>query len=425
MKDKLNVIDLFSGCGGLSEGLLQSNKFDVLAHVEWELPMVETLRNRLVNYWNHSSEESKKRVVFFDIQKTNELIFGDWKTDSKKTYAANNDESIVKRGLKGLIGNKKIDVIVGGPPCQAYSIHGRATDPNSMKNDYRNYLFESFANIVDNFKPEVFVFENVQGILSSKPGGIPITERISESFKSIGYKILDDSNIHNSIFNCSEYDVPQNRKRVLIIGVKKDSVFELNDFYKSIKKRSNKEKKKTVRDAIGFLPAIYPLDKPIKEGKKNISHYSVKNNIPQHIPRYNNIRDVKIFREWVINKMNYIPHKDKIDFYYKMTKKKTLYSKYRSLEWDKPSYTIVAHLQKDGLTFIHPDAEQARSITIREAGLLMTFPIDYKFLGSNAYCYKMIGNAVPVNFAKIIGDSLYEVLTTKEIIKEYECIDSV
>ena len=153
MKDKLNVIDLFSGCGGLSEGLLQSNLFDVLAHVEWELPMVETLRNRLVNYWNHSIEESKKRVVFFDIQKTNELIFGDWKTDSKKTYAANNDESIVKKGLKGLIGDKKIDVIVGGPPCQAYSIHGRATDPNSMKNDYRNYLFESFANIVDNSFP--------------------------------------------------------------------------------------------------------------------------------------------------------------------------------------------------------------------------------------------------------------------------------
>ena len=100
--------------GGLSEGLLQSNLFDVLAHVEWELPMVETLRNRLVNYWNHSIEESKKRVVFFDIQKTNELIFGDWKTDSKKTYAANNDESIVKKGLKGLIGDKKIDVIVGG-----------------------------------------------------------------------------------------------------------------------------------------------------------------------------------------------------------------------------------------------------------------------------------------------------------------------
>ncbi|WP_029447310.1 DNA cytosine methyltransferase [Cellulophaga baltica] len=429
MKDKLNVIDLFSGCGGLSEGLLQFEHFDLVAHVEWELPMIKTLRNRLVDTWNHSFEEARKRAIFFDIQKTKELINGDWGSESKKKFASDNDELVVNKGLKGLIGDKKIDIIVGGPPCQAYSIHGRATDPNSMKDDYRNYLFESFAKIVENFKPELFVFENVPGILSSKPGGIPIIERISKAFDSIGYKILDNTDIHNSVFDCSEYSVPQNRKRVLIIGVKKDSVFELNDFYESIKRRSNKDNKKTVRDAIGFLPAIYPLKTSIKEGKKNISHRAVENNILQHIPRYNNSRDIEIFKEWVRNKMNYIPHQDKIDFYYKMTKKKTLYSKYRSLEWDKQSYTIVAHLQKDGLTFIHPDAEQARSITIREAALLMTFPIDYKFIGSNAYCYKMIGNAVPVTFAKALGQSIYEVFSNKEINKEinkeYECIDSV
>lgn len=425
MKDKLNVIDLFSGCGGLSEGILQSENFDLLAHVEWELPMVETLRNRLVEKWNHSLEEATKRVVYFDIQKTKELINGNWDDNSKKIYAADNDDSIVDTGLKGLIGSKKVDVIVGGPPCQAYSIHGRATDPNSMKDDYRNYLFESFASIVENFKPEVFVFENVPGILSSKPGGIPITERIFKAFDEIGYRILDPSDLHNSIFDCSEFEVPQNRKRVLIIGVKKESIFSLDDFYNSIRNRSNKDNKKTVRDAIGFLPAIYPLEKPIREGRKNVSHYSVDNNISQHIPRYNNSRDIEIFREWVINNMNYIPHQDKIDFYYKKTKKNTLYSKYRNLEWDKQSYTIVAHLHKDGLMFIHPDAEQARSITIREAALLMTFPIDYKFIGSNASCYKMIGNAVPVNFAKAIGQAIYDVFSNKEIIKEYECIDSM
>ena len=87
-----------------------------------------------------------------------------------------------------------------------------------------------------------------------------------------------------------------------------------------------------------------------------------------------------------------------------------LYQKYKSLEWDKPSHTVVAHLSKDGYMFIHPDPEQQRSITIREAACLMTFPTDYQFLGSTPYNYKMIGNAVPVNFAKAIATALYKSL---------------
>ena len=109
--------------------------------------------------------------------------------------------------------------------------------------------------------------------------------------------------------------------------------------------------------------------------------------------------------------MNYYSQKDKIDYYYSKTGKTTLYAKYKNLEWNKPSHTIVAHLEKDGLMFIHPDPEQSRSITIREAARLMSFPDDYKFLGSNAKCYKMIGNAVPVKFSKIIAESISEYLT--------------
>ena len=85
--------------------------------------------------------------------------------------------------------------------------------------------------------------------------------------------------------------------------------------------------------------------------------------------------------------------------------------KYRNLEWNKPSPTIVAHLQKDGFMFIHPDAQQARSITIREAATLMSFPLDFQFIGSNASCFKMIGNAVPVRFAEALADALYDVIT--------------
>ena len=411
--NKYTFIDLFAGCGGLSEGFLQTDKFNAIAHIEWELPMVQTLRNRLKKSWDHSDDEAKKRTIHFDIQKTEELINGKWSEKSLTDYAANNHKLIIEKGLSGLIGNDRVDVIIGGPPCQAYSIHGRAKDPNSMHDDYRNYLFEGFVKIVEKFEPEVFVFENVPGILTAKPGGIPITKRIYDAFKKAGYIIPKPEELKKAVFDTSDFGVPQNRKRVLIIGVKKDSDYKLNDFYQKI--RDNKSLQKlTVRDAIGFLPRIFPLKKVVKENRKNISHFSEYNNVHQHTPRYHNERDVNIFRKWVEGKMNYIPHKEKVKFYFEMTQKETLYSKYRNLEWDKQSYTIVAHLQKDGLMFIHPDPEQARSITVKEAALLMTFPMDFEFIGSNAYCYKMIGNAVPVSFAKVVGESIYKVLSNKK-----------
>ena len=99
---KLTVIDLFSGAGGLSEGFLQTKKYKFLAHVEWKHPMVITLRNNLIKRWNYSEEEALKRVVEFDIQKTDELLNGNWSEETKKTYAQNNHDFIVKNGLKGL-----------------------------------------------------------------------------------------------------------------------------------------------------------------------------------------------------------------------------------------------------------------------------------------------------------------------------------
>lgn len=423
MERKLTFIDLFAGCGGLSEGFLSSGKFEGLAHVEWEIPMVNTLRNRLVEKWGHSSEDALKRVVHFDIQNVQELIFGGWSLESMQLYASSNHVDIINEGLKGLIGEEEVDLIIGGPPCQAYSIHGRATDPNSMQDDYRNYLFESFAKTVDFFQPNVFVFENVPGILTAKPGGVPVTKRIHKAFKEIGYSILNSEELSKTTFDCSDFGVPQVRKRVLIFGVKNNSTVDLKNLYKSLSLKKS-DKKVSVKDAIGSLPKIYPLDEPIKIGGKNYSHKADCTKDIHHVPRYHNSRDVEIFKEWVGKNMNNIPHEEKVQFYFKKTGKKTLYSKYRNIEWDKQSYTIVAHLHKDGLMFIHPDKEQARSITIREAALLMTFPKDYNFKGSNASCYKMIGNAVPVKFAKTIAESIGDLLITEKQI-ENECIDSM
>ena len=142
MKKKYTFIYLFAGCGGLTEGFLQTGRYEALAHVEWEMPMVDTLRHRLIQKWNHTKEDSQNRVICFDIQRTQELIYGKWSDQSILEFGTNNDKSVISRGLKGIVGKKKVDLIIGGPPCQAYSIHGRATDKNSMQDDYRNYLFE-------------------------------------------------------------------------------------------------------------------------------------------------------------------------------------------------------------------------------------------------------------------------------------------
>ena len=407
----MTCVDLFCGAGGLSEGFLETGKFDFLGHVEWEKPMVDTLRNNLFKRWGYTEKDAKKSVIQFDVQKTDELFHGNWSDETIKEYGKNNADEVVLNGLDGLVGNRNVDVIIGGPPCQAYSIAGRAQDPNSMKDDYRNYLFESFVKIVDHYRPKVFVFENVPGMLSACPGDTLVINRICEAFDEIGYQIRKPEEMHNSIYCASDFCVPQDRRRVIIFGVDKNQPNGVEDFYHALDEQKSNEPPKTVRDAIGDLPKFRELEEPYKIGNTNISHELVGNvKIPQHEARYHNKRDIGVFKKWISNNMNSWPNADKLDFYKQISGKTSNHNKYRSLEWDKPSPTIVSHLQKDGLMFIHPDVEQARSITIREAALLQSFPMDYEFLGSNAYCYKMIGNAVPVLFAKSIAEAVYSVL---------------
>ncbi len=392
--EQLTFIDLFSGCGGLTEGFLQSKKFKGLAHVEWEKPMVNTLRKRLEKKWGYSQDDAKKTVIHFDIQKTEQLIHGKWKNDTLEKYESSNHEDIIENGISHLVKNKKVDLIIGGPPCQAYSIAGRAQDKDSMQNDYRNYLFESFIKIVDHFKPRVFIFENVPGMLSAKPGGQYVTERIYQAFKQIGYAIKKPNELKSCVYSAVNFEVPQKRRRVILIGKKDGEEFNLNDVYESIDKQKN-DKVLTVRDA------IFHLNKPKP-------HTKSKNFLDPHSCRFHNVRDINIFSEWIKNKMNNYSLQQKLKFYKLKTGKDSNHAKYRNLEWDKPSPTIVAHLYKDGLMFIHP--KEARSITVKEAALLQSFPDDYDFVGPQGYCYKMIGNAVPVNMSKAIALGIYNFL---------------
>lgn len=148
-----------------------------------------------------------------------------------------------------------------------------------------------------------------------------------------------------------------------------------------------------------------------KNGRVNVSHMQkFGKKIDLHIPRYHGKRDQTLFYEWLSKKMNSFSQEEKKAFYTKITGHTSNHIKYRNLEWEKPSPTVVAHLQKDGYMFIHPDIKQLRTITIREAALLQSFPRDYHFLGSHPYCFKMIGNAVPVIFAQKIAEAMIDAL---------------
>jgi len=397
---KYNYIDLFAGCGGLTDGFEQTNRYTPHAFVEWDINAVNTLRNRLKTKWKIKNIEEK--VLHFDIQRMDELLNGFDDLEYGKHI-----------GLKKLIENTDIDIIIGGPPCQAYSIAGRVQDKNAMKCDYRNYLFENYLKVVKEFKPKLFVFENVQGILSAKPDGVHIIDRIREDFKKEGY-IITENLKEVSLLDSSDYGVPQIRKRVIIIGINKNLTTHnpqdiLDDFYLNILPSFKVEKKITVKEAIGDLEALAPLDEEEKRKLKRVSHYN-KSSIKNHKPRFHSQRDIEIFAELALDVANgsikYPDTNSLKELYFQKTGKKSSFHKYNVLAYDKQSNTIPAHLYKDGLRHIHPDHKQARSITPREAGRLQTFDDDFEFIGSQGASYKMIGNAVPPLLANKIAQAI-------------------
>ena len=402
----LNTIDLFVGCGGLSEGFEQSRKYKMIGAVEWEPSPVKELRNHLKNRWG--IQDSEERVLQVDIQRTEELFNG-WKD---KKFGES-------KGLDALVGNRQLDVIIGGPPCQAYSVAGRIRDEHGMREDYRNYLFESYLKVVQHYKPRVFVFENVPGILSAKPGdgSVRIIDLIQKAFADAGYAVLPD--LSNAIIDMTEYGVPQNRKRIIILGVSKEHYGDkaeamVEKFYSSYLPEYKIEKKATVRDAIGDLPKLRPLDEPISYLGRKLSHSVSDPLINGHISRFHNKRDIELFKfleeDIASGRMKYTSAKSLKTLYTKLTGKTSNVHKYYVLRWDEPSNLIPAHLFKDGLRHIHPDPEQARTITVREAARLQTFPDDYYFNCSQTDAFKMIGNAVPPLFAKKVAYAIYHLI---------------
>ena len=409
MKMKLNrkikMLDLFAGCGGLTDGFMQTNCFNDIAAVEWKEPQVRTLRNRLRTKWGE--QDADERVLHFDIQREAELFAG-WSED--KDYESS-------RGLDYYVNEANgIDIIIGGPPCQAYSVAGRVRDEKGMADDYRNFLFEHYLAIVDRYQPDLFIFENVPGILSAAPHGKKVSEIIQKEFSKKDYEIT--SKLKGAIVNAADYNVPQNRKRVILVGIRRQSFKDidiqkmLDDFYKQILPSHKCENVLTVKDAIGMLPPLEPYWDEEHHSKRK-SHSVPNCDVTWHVPRYNNLRDMDTFKllaEDLESGKNEYDSKKIAELYEKKVGAKSPIHRYHVLNPNEPSTTIIAHLHKDGNRFIHYDSKQARTITPREAGLLQSFDADFEFLGSRGNVYEMIGNAVPPQLAKALAKSVIELL---------------
>ena len=399
---KYKFIDLFAGCGGLEDGFLQTGKYTDVAAVEWLKPQVNTLVHRLETKWG--VEDAADRVMHFDIQREDELFNG-WK----------DPEFGEGKGLDYFVNKEDgIDVIIGGPPCQAYSVAGRVRDENGMRDDYRNYLFEHYLNVVNRYRPKVFVFENVPGILSAAPDGTPITDLIRKGFNDIGYDIIDDLRVAK--VNASDFAVPQNRERMIIVGIDarryKDTQSILKAFYDEVLPTYKEEHKKTVREAIGNLPECMPFYDE-EHHKRHKSHSEPESDVTWHKPRYHNLRDMDTFKTLAVDiesgKREYDSKKIS-ELYEEKIGSKSPIHRYHVLEPDLPSTTIIAHLYKDGNRFIHYDSKQSRSITVREAARLQSFDDDFDFVGSQGNAYQMIGNAVPPQLAKRVALALNDLM---------------
>lgn len=406
--NKIKVVDLFSGAGGLLEGFMQSGFYYPQASVEWEKAPIDTLRHRLKNKWHieHADESS----IWFDMQRTEELFNG-----------FNDEKYGVSKGLDYYVKGGT-DVILGGPPCQAYSQAGRTKDKYGMKYDYRNYLFEYYLKTVERYQPQLFVFENVPGMLSAMPDGTPIVELIKNDVNNIGYEIVENIKYH-AVIDTSEYGVPQNRKRVILVGLKRNGrTYQecqnlLVEFYDKILPKYKSDNKISVEEAIGDLPKLFPLDEEITVPGVGKQSHSLPENLDLqwgHVSRFQNKRDINIFgllAEDIASGKNEFQDADKLnEIYNKATGGNSKVHKYHVLRKNQPSTTITAHLHKDGLRFIHPDPAQKRTITVREAARLQSFPDDFEFISTRGNNYKMIGNAVPPEFSRRLSLAIKQFL---------------
>jgi len=402
----LNFIDLFSGAGGLSEGFINAG-FNPIAHVEIDKKACDTLETRLVY---HKLKKDNEIQYYYDYisQKTTRLEFLKKHGSSEISDSVINipiggeNNKIIFDKIDNLIKEKKIDLIVGGPPCQAYSLVGRARDKNKMQNDPRNFLYREYAKFLKKYEPKVFVFENVMGLITADKGSY--FKNMQSYFKRLGYEL--DYTIQKS----ENFGVLQKRRRIILIGWQKGLDFKYPVFEKI-------EVKYTIENILSDLKKLKPGEQNIVTKYANptteyLEKFQIRNGVDfvtQHIARPHNDRDLKIYsiaiNKWLKNseRLKYpdLPAKLKTH-----KNEKSFVDRYKVVDINGLSHTMVAHIAKDGHHYIYPNNKQIRSLSVREAARIQSFPDDFFFEGGRSAAFRQIGNAVPPLMANEIAKKI-------------------
>ena len=348
---KYNVADLFCGAGGFSYGLKDTNRFNSILANDNDMDMCEA----------YSLNFPETRIISKPIS---DIDFFNIK------------------------GRNIIDVVVGGPPCQAYSLSGKR-----LKSDPRANLFMEYYRAIDVIRPNIFVYENVKGLFSYKNGNI--FNQLKELFEKIGYELSIN------FVNALNFGVPQSRERIFIVGFKKGLNFSFPSYSHSIKKE---KKPITINQAISDLPLIKSNEKSTKYSSKPKTIYQklMRKNAPEELMDHKSSKH----GENLINIMRYLPEGGlKDDLPYKIRPKSGYANSYGRLWWNKPSTTITRNFgTPSSARCVHPKID--RALTTREGARLQSFPDHYKFFGSRAKRNLQIGNAVPPLLAKKIGKSI-------------------
>ncbi len=393
-----NFIDLFCGAGGFAKGFEMTRKFKCIGGIDNKSSAIET----------HKFNFKDSISICDDIR------------------------NVPPQEFEKLLNGQKVDLIIGGPPCPTFSTIGHAKIQSVYKehidkditNDPRNDLFLDFFSYVDYFRPKMFVMENVPQFLTKYKGATfnAVKEIIKRDLPE--YDLVEEVKVLNSV----NYGVPQNRRRMILVGYLKGINFkypEITHWFKEGKFNINPnntdidaaklEKHISVKSAISDLPKITDnwrvseveyskqegLDSYQKLMRKN-SGTTVKNNICRLTNErakivFSHMHQGCIYMDLPPEIRKVLPFREDI-----------FKDRLKRLVEENPSWTVLAHIGMDGYMYIHPTED--RTLSVREAARIQSFPDDFVFIGNQQETYMQVGNAVPPLMAMKIAESVFESL---------------
>ncbi len=386
------VLDIFCGAGGMSLGF-QNAGCQILGGIDNNPHAIRTHHRNFPNCRLELDAQDVRNVDFLELP--------------------------IKPG--------EVDILIGGPPCQGFSVVGigkmkslerqRGNDPElKVRNDPRNFLYKIFIDFLNYYQPIFFVIENVNTLKSNKifptiirelENGLPVHQHDYP-----GYDLFEPR-----ILIASDYGVPQLRKRLFIVGKRKNTNLSFEFPQRNIVRPIS------VGDAIGDLPELKPVSMALRSkisGPKQVdvempyncppqSEYQEKMRIRKqqgegvmnHICRAHNEKDLAIF-EMLTQGGKYKDLPESVRRY----RSDIFNDKYKRLKWNEPSWTLTAHMQRDCLAYIHPT--QTRSLSVREAARLQSFPDDFVFDAPMTRMFELVGNSVPPFLAEAIARPIVE-----------------